>query len=236
MSDNQQQPYGQPFGQQPPAGTEEKPKRVWFKKKRVIIPAGVLALLIGIGSCGGGEDTVSSDQTSQVEETTAAAEPTVDAEAAAEAEAEAAKLAEAEAEAKAAEEAEAKAAEEAEAAQKAEEKAAAKKAEEEAAAAAEAAKGTISQQNALRSAESYISFKGFSRTGLIGQLEFEEFSTEDATWAVDNLEVDWNEQAVKSGESYLSFKGFSRQGLIDQLIFEGYTPEQAAHGATENGL
>ena len=60
-------------------------------------------MLIGIGSCGGGEEPVSSDQTSQVEETTAAAEPTEDAEAKASAEA----AEKAEATAKAAEDAEA---------------------------------------------------------------------------------------------------------------------------------
>lgn len=236
MTNNTPPPNGQPWeqypgGQQPVGKAEAKPTRPWFKKKRVIIPAGVLALLIGIGSCGGGEDPV-SDQSSQVQETTAAAEPTADAEA--EASAEAAEKAEAEAEARAKEEAEA------EAAKKAEEEAAAKQAEEEAAAEAEAeakaAEGTVSQQNALRSAQNYLDFQAFSHSGLIKQLEFEEYSTEDATWAVDRVEVDWNEQAAKSAQNYLEFQGFSRQGLIDQLIFEGFTPKQAEYGVSQTGL
>ncbi|WP_431711545.1 Ltp family lipoprotein [Glutamicibacter uratoxydans] len=45
--------------------------------------------------------------------------------------------------------------------------------------------GTVSQQNALRTAENYLSFTAFSREGLIDQLEFEQFSNADATWAVD---------------------------------------------------
>jgi len=94
---------------------------------------------------------------------------------------------------------------------------------------------TMGQEQAVRSAESYLSFQAFSRTGLIGQLEFEGFSTEDAAFAVDYLEVDWNAQAAASAESYLSFQSFSRQGLIDQLIFEGFTPEEAAFGATAVG-
>lgn len=207
-----------------------KTARPWYKMKRVIIPVGALALIIGIGSCGGGEDSA-VDSSSQVQETRAA-EPTVDAEA--KAKAEAAEKAEAEAEAKAKEEAEAEAARQAEEEAAAKAEAEAKAAEE--AEAAKAAEGTVSQRNALRSAQSYLDFKGFSRTGLIGQLEFEDYSTEDATWAVDRVDVDWNEQAAKSAQSYLDFKGFSRQGLIDQLIFEGYTAKQAEYGVDQAGL
>lgn len=95
---------------------------------------------------------------------------------------------------------------------------------------------TVSQENALRSAESYLSFSGFSRSGLIKQLEFEEYSTADAEFAVDNVTVDWMEQAARSAKSYMDFSSFSRSGLIDQLEFEGYTTEQAEHGADSVGL
>lgn len=95
---------------------------------------------------------------------------------------------------------------------------------------------TVSQQNAIESAQSYLSFTAFSRQGLIDQLVFEQYSVEDATFAVDYLNVDWNEQAAKSAQSYLEFTSFSRQGLIDQLIFEGFTPEQAEYGVNAVGL
>lgn len=111
---------------------------------------------------------------------------------------------------------------------------AAAKAKADADAAAKA--GTVSQRNALRSAGSYLDFSAFSRTGLIKQLEFEKYSTEDATWAVDRVTVDWNEQAAKSAKSYLEFSSFSRSGLVDQLVFEGFTPEQAEYGASTTGL
>ena len=39
---------------------------------------------------------------------------------------------------------------------------------------------TAGQENALRSARSYLGFSGFSRSGLIEQLEFEGYSTEEA--------------------------------------------------------
>ncbi|GAA2199930.1 Ltp family lipoprotein [Sinomonas flava] len=105
-----------------------------------------------------------------------------------------------------------------------------------AAADAAAKAGTISQQNALRKAKSYLDYSAFSRTGLIGQLEFEKYSTADATWAVDRVTVDWNEQAAKKAKDYLKFTSFSHSGLVDQLIFEGFTPEQAEYGATKTGL
>ena len=95
---------------------------------------------------------------------------------------------------------------------------------------------TVSQSNAVRKAEDYLSYMGFSRTGLIDQLEFEGFSTADATIAVDTVSVDWMEKAAKKAQSYMDYTGFSRTGLIDQLEFEGFTAEQARHGADSVGL
>lgn len=121
----------------------------------------------------------------------------------------------------------------------------ARKAEEqrlaEEAAAAEAARiGTLSQQNAHRSAVSYLDYSAFSRSGLIKQLEFEAFPAEDAEFAVARLEaeggVDWNAQAAASAANYLQYTSFSRSGLIDQLIYEGFSPEQAEHGVSTTGL
>jgi len=96
---------------------------------------------------------------------------------------------------------------------------------------------TDPQRNAVRSAESYLDFSGFSRQGLIDQLSSEfadQYAVEDATVAVDSLGVDWNAQAVRSAENYLKVSGFSCQGLIDQLSSEAgdkYTLEEATHGA-----
>lgn len=95
---------------------------------------------------------------------------------------------------------------------------------------------TVSQENALGSAESYLNFSAFSRSGLIAQLEFEEYSTADATFAVDTVAVDWMEQAEKKAQSYLDYSSFSRSGLIDQLEFEGFTPDEAEHGVNSVGL
>ncbi|MEQ3549671.1 Ltp family lipoprotein [Pseudonocardia nematodicida] len=95
---------------------------------------------------------------------------------------------------------------------------------------------SVSQQNAIKSAESYLDYSAFSRQGLIDQLEYEQFSTADATYAVDHVTVDWNEQAAKSAKSYMDYSSFSRGSLIDQLEYEGFTAAQATHGADSVGL
>ena len=43
---------------------------------------------------------------------------------------------------------------------------------------------TLGEKNALAKAKSYLSLTGFSRTGLIEQLEFEKFSHEEAEYGV----------------------------------------------------
>ena len=91
-------------------------------------------------------------------------------------------------------------------------------------------------EQAVAKASDYLSYSAFSRTGLIDQLEFEGFTSEQATHGVDSVEVDWMEQAGLKAKEYLEFSGFSRSSLIDQLEFEGFTPEEAAHGATAAGL
>ena len=88
----------------------------------------------------------------------------------------------------------------------------------------------------MRKAEQYLDYTAFSRQGLIQQLEFDDFSTEDATFAVDHITVDWNEQAAKKAEDYLGYTSFSRGGLIDQLEFDGFTPAQAEYGVAATGL
>ena len=101
---------------------------------------------------------------------------------------------------------------------------------------------TTSQEQAVGSAQEYLAFDAFSRSGLIDQLHSkagEGFSLADATFAVDHIKVDWNAEAVKSAKSYLKFTHFSRAGLIDQLSSkagEGFTKAQAEYAATQVGL
>ena len=56
---------------------------------------------------------------------------------------------------------------------------------------------SVGEKTALRKAHDYLNYTAFSYTGLIGQLEYEGFTTEEATRAADNCGADWNELAVK---------------------------------------
>ena len=79
---------------------------------------------------------------------------------------------------------------------------------------------TAGQENARRSAEQYLETSPFSRKGLIQQLSSdagEGYSKAEAIYAVNHIDVDWNEQAAKAAKNYLDISPFSRQGLIEQL-------------------
>lgn len=93
-----------------------------------------------------------------------------------------------------------------------------------------------SQANAVVKAREYLDYSAFSRTGLIHQLEYEKFSTADATYAVDKLAVNWNAQAAKKAKEYLDYSSFSAQGLYEQLVYEGFTSAQATYGVRAVGL
>ena len=94
-----------------------------------------------------------------------------------------------------------------------------------------AAKETLSQKNAKAAAKNYLKVTAFSHDGLVEQLEFEQFSAEDAAYGADQCGADWNEQAVKSAKQYLNTTAFSYQGLVEQLEFSKFTHEQAVYGA-----
>lgn len=88
--------------------------------------------------------------------------------------------------------------------------------------------------SALQMAHDYLKSSAFSRTGLIKQLEYEGFSKDDATYAVDNCGADWKAQAALMAKQYRKSSAFSHKGLVDQLEYEGFTPEQAEYGATQS--
>ena len=62
---------------------------------------------------------------------------------------------------------------------------------------------------------------------------------EASAYAVDSLDVEYNEQAAKSAKRYLGLSGFSRKRMIEHLesdAGEGFTHSQAVYGAAEAGL
>jgi hypothetical protein len=111
-------------------------------------------------------------------------------------------------------------------------------------AASSAPAGTASQVQALAAAEGYLGDgQGFSRLGLIGQLDSSygnSFSAADATWAVDHSDANWDAQAVDCAKGYVSDgQGFSREGLIQQMTSaygSKFTEAQAEYAATAVGL
>jgi host cell surface-exposed lipoprotein len=89
---------------------------------------------------------------------------------------------------------------------------------------------TAGQRNALSSAQSYLRYSAFSKSGLLGQLRYEHYSRSNARWAVNHVRANWWRQAVKKAKSYLQYSSFSRQSLIEQLEYEGFTHSQARYG------
>ncbi|MFC7597842.1 Ltp family lipoprotein [Terrabacter sp. GCM10028922] len=228
-------PQGAPFTDAQSAAPKQKMSKV---KKAGLWTGGILVALVAIGAMGGDPETapiaapaVSSSTLSVAPTATTTAADTAAADKAAADKAAADKAA---ADKAAADKA---AADKAAADKAAADKAAAAKAAAAKAAAEEAANAmTVSQEQAVSKAESYLELTAFSRKGLIKQLEFEEFSKADATYAVDHITVNWKEQAAKKAESYLELTSFSRGGLLRQLKFEGFTDAQAAYGVKSVGL
>ena len=94
---------------------------------------------------------------------------------------------------------------------------------------------TLGEKNALRSAKSYLDFTTFSYSGLIDQLEYEGYSTSEATYAANNCGADWNEQALRAAKNYLDYTAFSYSGLVDQLEYEGFSFVEATYGVENCG-
>jgi hypothetical protein len=94
---------------------------------------------------------------------------------------------------------------------------------------------TLAQQNAISKAQSYLDFSGFSRAGLIDQLEYEGYSVDDSTFGADNAGADWSAEAAEKAASYLEFSSFSREGLYDQLAYEGFTDAEIQFGLAAVG-
>ena len=99
-----------------------------------------------------------------------------------------------------------------------------------------APKLSVEQQECIQSAESYIDSGGYSKKGLITQLKYEGFSTEEAKYAVEHIGANWMNEAAESAESYMDSGGYSKKSLTDQLLYEGFTKAEAAHGVKSVGL
>jgi hypothetical protein len=94
----------------------------------------------------------------------------------------------------------------------------------------------MSQENAVRKAQDYLRTDNFSHKGLVEQLEYDQFSADDAEYAVSSISVDWNAQAAGKAKSYMKQDAFSHEGLVEQLEYDGFTGSQAEYGVDAVGL
>lgn len=95
-----------------------------------------------------------------------------------------------------------------------------------------AAATTNERSQATAMAKSYLRSQGFSKSGLVEQLEYEGFSHSAAVYGATHAGANWLTQAVLVAKSYLRSQAFSRSGLMEQLEYEGFTRYQAAYGVS----
>lgn len=88
-------------------------------------------------------------------------------------------------------------------------------------------------QRAARKAETYATMMDMSKQRILEQLtsEYDQYSPEAAQYAIDNLDVDFNEVALKKAESYSKTAHMSQQGIYEQLVSfaEGFTETEAQY-------
>lgn len=94
---------------------------------------------------------------------------------------------------------------------------------------------TMGQRNAVGSAKNYIEIMGFSYSGLIEQLEYEGYSSEEAKYGAENCGADWNVECAEAAANYLDIMSFSREELRGQLEYEGYTSSQIEYALSAVG-
>ena len=93
----------------------------------------------------------------------------------------------------------------------------------------------VEYKNALKKAESYSNLMHMSKQGIYDQLvsEYgEKFSADAAQYAIDHLDVNYNENALEKAKSYQKTMSMSKQAIYDQLISEygeKFTPSEAQY-------
>ena len=93
---------------------------------------------------------------------------------------------------------------------------------------------------ALQNANSYLEISGVSHdklwqllTGYIG----DRFTNDQARYAMDNINVDWDLQSVKRVKHLLYVRNYSCEDMVDQLVIQDlFTVDQAIHGALMTGV
>ena len=84
------------------------------------------------------------------------------------------------------------------------------------------------QVQAIQTAKDYLDTMPLSQTELLQMLTVENINLEDAKFALEYLDIDWNQEARKKAKEYCKHKiGFSKVKLKAQLLFDHFTEEEA---------
>ena len=84
------------------------------------------------------------------------------------------------------------------------------------------------QVQAIQTAKDYLDTMPLSQTELLQMLTVEDINLEDAEFAIEYLDIDWNQEARKKAKEYCKHKiGFSKVKLKAQLLFDHFTEEEA---------
>lgn len=84
------------------------------------------------------------------------------------------------------------------------------------------------QVQAIQTAKDYLATIPLSQTELLQMLTVEDINLEDAEFALEYLDIDWNQEARKKAKEYCKHKiGFSKVKLKAQLLFDHFTEEEA---------
>jgi hypothetical protein len=79
-------------------------------------------------------------------------------------------------------------------------------------------------------ADWYLSGIYMSRLGLIDQLEWEGFSTDEATYGTDSTGADWYSQAYGKAVELMA-EGYTEQEAYEYLLNDYYAEDEAWFGA-----
>ena len=90
-------------------------------------------------------------------------------------------------------------------------------------------------KNALKKGKQYSSIMHLSKQGIYDQLTSEygeKFTEDEAEYAVDNVDADWNENALAKAKEYQDLMSMSNSAIYDQLTSEygeKFTDEEAQY-------
>lgn len=94
-------------------------------------------------------------------------------------------------------------------------------------------KPTTGERNALEKAHTYSSMMNMSKQGIYKQLtsSVEGFTKDEAQYAIDNINADWNKNALEKAKTYQNTMSMSKNAIYRQLTssVEGFTKDEAQY-------